>query len=138
MRNLKFDIQMKLNLFDRFILKGFPRLIYLSIALDPLTDRIFGEARLWYVVSFVAFIIMCVWEYLRGKKLKAQYGEKEFDKVVRNYDTEYKYDVVISLIGFAVCYVTHDGAWWLLLAILLFSTVLKFSAALKRWALRKL
>lgn len=122
---------MKLNILDRFILKVFPRLIYLSIAIDPLTDRIFCEAKLWHIISFAAFIIMCVWEYLRGKTLKREYGEKEFDKTVYNYDTEYKYDVVISIIGFAVCYITHDGAWWLLLAILLFSTMLKFSPIIK-------
>lgn len=128
---------MKINIFDKFILKAFPRLIYLSIALDPLTDELFKGFRLWNVAAFTVFIVMCIWEYTRGRSLSRKYGKESIDKYIYDNRTEYVYDVVISILGFVVCIVMHGGPWWFLALTLVMSTVLRFQDNIKRWVIQK-
>lgn len=126
---------MKLNIFDRFILKAFPRLVYLSIVLDPLTDRLFKGTRLWYVVSFVTFAGLCIWEFVRGDALRKKYGNKMINEYVCYNETEFKYDMAISVLGLVICYFMHDGPLWFILITMCISGVLKFRDRIKRWLL---
>lgn len=117
----------KLKITDKFLLKAFPRLVFLSIALDPLKDKILGTYKpILNTIEIVALTVLMILEYKRKKKLCKIYGKTRFNNEIINTNTEYKYNVAISIFGFAVCWFCQSGAWWFLLAVLVVATIIRF------------
>lgn len=117
----------KLKITDKFLLKAFPRLVFLSIALDPLKDKILGaDETILSTIEIIALTVLFILEYKRKRQLCKIYGKTRFNNEIFNTNTEYKYDVAICLFGFAVCWFCHSGAWWFLLAVLVVATIIRF------------
>lgn len=125
------NIELALNRKEKFLLKVFPRLVYISIAIDPIADKYFP---LWlYMICVVTFFVTFGLECICWRKLCHKYDEKVLNRTIINIDIEYKYDLAISILGFAVCYFTHSGTWWIFLTILLLTLTLKFCKPIKHF-----
>lgn len=128
---------MQLSILDKFILKAFPRLVYLSIVIEPLTDKLFMETKLWSVFALVAFGGMCIWEFMRGESLRKKYGSKKLNEYICYNNDEFKYDMLISILGLVVYFTMHDGPLWFILIAVCLSTAMRYREPIMKKILDK-